>query len=295
MAFIDTPETQKANRRFIKAAMKVPLLEPEHELNLARAWREENDEQALHELTQSYMRLVISMAGRFRNYGLPVGDLVQEGNVGLMQAAARFDPAREVRFSTYATWWIRAAIQDYVLRNWSIVRTGTTSAQKSLFFNLRRLRALIDDRQSTQLSPENRDLIAKKLKVRVVDVEHMEARMAAADRSLNAPMGEDGDGQWQDFLEDGQALPEARVMADHDLLKKQEWIAKALQSLTERELLIITERKLQEEGVTLESLGHRLGISKERVRQIEHQAMKKLKTALLDEVEDPIEAGLVGY
>ena len=295
MAFIDTPETQKANRRFIKAAMKVPLLEPEHELNLARAWREENDEQALHELTQSYMRLVISMAGRFRNYGLPVGDLVQEGNVGLMQAAARFDPAREVRFSTYATWWIRAAIQDYVLRNWSIVRTGTTSAQKSLFFNLRRLRALIDDRQSTQLSPENRDLIAKKLKVRVVDVEHMEARMAAADRSLNAPMGEDGDGQWQDFLEDGQALPEAQVMADHDLLKKQEWIAKALQSLTERELLIITERKLQEEGVTLESLGHRLGISKERVRQIEHQAMKRLKTALLDEVEDPIEAGLVGY
>jgi len=275
--------------------MKVPLLEPEHELNLARAWREENDEQALHELTQSYMRLVISMAGRFRNYGLPVGDLVQEGNVGLMQAAARFDPAREVRFSTYATWWIRAAIQDYVLRNWSIVRTGTTSAQKSLFFNLRRLRALIDDRQSTQLSPENRDLIAKKLKVRVVDVEHMEARMAAADRSLNAPMGEDGDGQWQDFLEDGQALPEAQVMADHDLLKKQEWIAKALQSLTERELLIITERKLQEEGVTLESLGHRLGISKERVRQIEHQAMKRLKTALLDEVEDPIEAGLVGY
>jgi len=294
MAHVDTPETQKANRRFIKAAMKAPLLEPQHELDLARAWRDDRNEQALHELTQSYMRLVISMASRFRNYGLPMGDLVQEGNVGLMQAAARFEPEREVRFSTYATWWIRSAMQDYILRNWSIVRTGTTSAQKSLFFNLRRLRALIDDRLSTQMTPENRELIAKKLKVRVKDVEHMEGRMAASDRSLNAPIGEDGDGQWQDLLEDGADQPEAQVMAEHDQLKKQKWIAKALLSLNEREMLIITERKLQEEGVTLEHLGHQLGISKERVRQIEHVALKKLKSALLNEIEDPIAAGLVG-
>ncbi len=294
MAFIDTPETQKANRRFIKAAMNVPLLESDHELALASAWRDDHNEKALHELTQSYMRLVISMAARFRNYGLPSGDLVQEGNVGLMQAAARFDPVREVRFSTYASWWIRAAMQDYILRNWSIVRTGTTSAQKSLFFNLRRLRALIDDRMTAQLSPEVRETIAKKLKVRVSDVEHMEGRMAASDRSLNAPMGEDGSGQWQDILEDEAALPEASVMAKRDLLKKQAWIRKALRALNERELLIITERQLQEETVTLESLGKRLGISKERVRQIEHAALKKLKAALLNEVEDPVEAGLVG-
>lgn len=294
MAFIDTPETQKANRRFIKAAMKAPLLASDHEFELARAWREQDDERALHELTMSYMRLVVSMASRFRNYGLPMGDLVQEGNVGLMQAATRFDPEREVRFSTYAAWWIRSAMQDYILRNWSIVRTGTTSAQKSLFFNLRRLRALIDDRMTTQLSPEDRETIAKKLKVRVADVEHMEGRMAAADRSLNAPLGPDGDGQWQDLLEDEGALPEARVMAKRDQAKREAWIAKALQVLSERELLIITERKLRDEAVTLESLGDRLGISKERVRQIEHAAMKKLKSALLNEVEDPEEAGLVG-
>lgn len=153
MAVLDTPETQTANRRFIKAAMKAPLLGREHELELARKWRDERDEAALHELTQSYMRLVISIASRFRNYGLPLGDLVQEGNVGLMQAAARFEPERELRFSTYATWWIRAAIQDFVLRNWSIVRTGTTRAQKALFFNLRRLRAVIQDGTGSSLSP----------------------------------------------------------------------------------------------------------------------------------------------
>src|SRR5476651_893041 len=173
MAHIDDPETQRANLSFIKAAMKVPMLSREDEFDLARRWREQGDTAALHGLVGAYTRLVVSTATRFRNYGLPMGDLVQEGNVGLMQAAARFEPEREVRFSTYATWWIRAAIQDYVLRNWSIVRTGTTAAQKSLFFNLRRLRAKIEDFSGRPLTHEGRLKIAAELKVELADVEAM--------------------------------------------------------------------------------------------------------------------------
>src|SRR5688572_18628650 len=156
MALSETSELQRGSQRFVRHAMRAPLLEAEHERELARRWRDEHDEQALHDLTIAYVRLVVSLAARFRHYGLPMSDLVQEGNVGLMQAAARFEPEREVRFSTYASWWIRSAIQDFVLRNWSIVRTGTTAAQKSLFFNLRRLRAKIDDVSGRPLSPEGK-------------------------------------------------------------------------------------------------------------------------------------------
>ena len=173
-----------ADRKFVKTAMDAPLLEQGHERELARRWREEEDEEALHELTMAYVRLVISIANRFRNYGLPLNDLIQEGNIGLMQAAARFDPERDVRFSTYATWWIRAAIQDYVLRNWSIVRTGTTAAQKSLFFNLKRLRAKIDDVQDASPSPEVKAYIAKELGVPERDVERMSARLFSSSQFL---------------------------------------------------------------------------------------------------------------
>lgn len=294
MAFIDTPETLKANRRFIRSAMKAPVLEASHELELARRWREAGDERALHELTQAYMRLVISMATKFRNYGLPMGDLVQEGNVGLMQAAARFEPEREVRFSTYASWWIRSSMQDYVLRNWSIVRTGTTSAQKSLFFNLRRLRAKIRDHGAAQMTNDQRAEIARTLGVAVRDVEHMEGRMAGADRSLNAPVGEDGDAQLQDLLPSQDGDPEDFILLENTREKQRAWIDKALAALNSREILIIKERKLADETVTLESLGERLGISKERVRQIESAALTKLKDALLADVPDPEEAGLVG-
>ncbi|MFP3943888.1 MAG: RNA polymerase factor sigma-32 [Alphaproteobacteria bacterium] len=293
MAHIDTPETQKANRRFIKRAMRVPLLDQERELELAQAWKKRGDESALHELTQAYMRLVISMAARFRNYGLPMGDLIQEGNIGLMQAAARFDPDRDVRFSTYASWWIRSSMQDYILRNWSIVRTGTTAAQKSLFFNLRRLRALIDSGTEAQLSPGGRRQIAEQLGVPEKDVESMEARLAAADRSLNAAFTEEGGGEWQDLLADERAVPEEEVMSARDNERRSHWINQALEHLNERELTIIRERRLQDESVTLETLGRRLGISKERVRQIEHQALKKLKKALLSQHRDPVEAGLL--
>lgn len=281
------------DRRFMKQAMDAPLLEREEELNLATAWKEKGDEQALHALTTAYMRLVISTAAKFRHYGLPFPDLVSEGNIGLMQAAARFEPEREVRFSTYATWWIRASIQDYVLRNWSIVRTGTTAAQKSLFFNLRRLRALIKDTSSGQLTPENRAYVAQALRVGEDDVEKMASRLAAVDRSLNAPFSEDGEGEWQDLLADENPDPETQVMQDRDQAQRAQWLTEALSRLSEREQLIIRERRLGEDSVTLEKLGERLGISKERVRQVEHQALKKLKQYLTEVVGDPEEAGLL--
>ena len=277
----------------MKKAMDAPLLERQEELDLATAWKEKGDEEALHTLTTAYMRLVISIAAKFRNYGLPFPDLVSEGNIGLMQAAARFEPEREVRFSTYATWWIRASIQDYVLRNWSIVRTGTTAAQKSLFFNLRRLRALIKDTSSGALTPENRAYVAQALRVGEDDVEKMASRLAAVDRSLNAPFTEDGEGEWQDLLQDDNPDPETQVMEGRDQNQRAQWLGQALSRLSEREQLIIRERRLGEDSVTLEKLGERLGISKERVRQVEHQALKKLKQYLTEVVGDPEEAGLI--
>lgn len=286
-------QSGNADRRFVRKAMKAPMLEAEHELDLARRWRDQDDERALHELTTAYMRLVISMASKFRHYGLPLSDLVQEGNVGLMQAAARFEPAREVRFSTYAAWWIRSSIQDYVLRNWSIVRTGTTAAQKSLFFNLRRLRAKIDDTGDAVMTLENRKWVSEHLGVPERDVETMASRLSASDRSLNAPLATDGDAQWQDILPDESATPDQIVMEERDNAKRKEWIAEALQVLNERETLIITERRLSEDTVTLEVLGKRLGISKERVRQIEHHALNKLRKTLTKIVGDPNKAGLI--
>ena len=281
-------------RALVRQAMARPMLEAEHETELALAWRDKRDEKALHELTMAYLRLVVSIASKFKTYGLPVSDLVQEGCVGLMQAAARFDPERGVRFSTYANWWIKSSIQDYVLRNWSIVRTGTTSAQKSLFFKLRRLRALINEDSHDKLTPEGRQTIANKLAVPLKEVEKMESRLAANDRSLNAPMTADGDGEWLDLIADNRDLPEDEVMEDHDSAARSAWLGEALGHLSERELIIIRERRLQEDGVTLEALGRRLGISKERVRQIEQVALKKLKSALLAAVPDPRKAGLVG-
>ena len=282
-----------ADRKFVKLAMAAPMLEREHELNLARRWRDDHDEDALHELCTAYMRLVVAVASRFRHYGLPMSDLVQEGNVGLMLAAARFEPERELRFSTYATWWIRSCVQDFILRNWSIVRTGTTTAQKSLFFNLRRLRVLLRDPSEGGLSPESRTYVATQLRVDEKDVDRMAAQLSASDRSLNAPIGEDGEAEWQDLLADETALPEDETMLTRDRATRSAWLAEALADLTEREMMIIRERRLVEDGVTLESLGQKLGVSKERVRQIEHQALNKLKSALMRIVGDPEEAGLI--
>ena len=293
MGMFDTSFAVKANRQFIKKSMATELLDAQHELKLARAWRDKGDQKALHELTSAYFRLVVAVAARFKNYGLPMGDLIQEGVVGLMQAAQRFEPEREVRFSTYATWWIRAAIQDYVLRNWSIVRLTSTATQKSLFFNLRRLKAKIEGNPSKDLSRESALKISKILRVPVNDVQDMDARLTSGDRSLNAAPGEPGEGEWQDMLTDEAARPDEHVMLTRDTATRAKWINLALDTLTPREQVIIRERQMQEDAVTLESLGERLGISKERVRQIEANALTKLKRALIEQVGDPVEAGLV--
>jgi RNA polymerase sigma-32 factor len=293
MALTENLDLRRGAQRFIRMAMRTPLLAADHERELARRWRIYGDERALHELITAYLRLVVAMASRFRHYGLPISDLVQEGCVGLMQAAARFEPEREVRFSTYASWWIRSAMQDFVLRNWSIVRTGTTSAQKSLFFNLRRLRARIGDVGEGMLSPAARTRVAHALNVPEHDVDAMAARLSAPDRSLNAPLTEEGDGEWQDLLADEGADPEAETMLSHDSAARADLVRDALCDLSERERLIIRERKLEDEAVTLEALGERLGISKERVRQIEGAALAKLRRALEARVGDPVAAGYV--
>lgn len=289
MAHIDDPETQRANLSFIKTSMRQPLLSRDLEFDLAHRWREDRDERALHQLVSAYTRLVVATATRFRNYGLPMGDLVQEGNVGLMQAAARFDPDREVRFSTYAAWWIRSAMQDYVLRNWSIVRTGTTAAQKALFFNLRRLRAKIDERSgngSGLLSAEGRQEVADTLNVHVEEVAAMEMRLIGADQSLNAPISDSGDDDWQEFLADSRPNPEDVVIGMRDASTRSRWLAEALGELSPRERAIINARRLTEDGATLEELGRELGVSKERVRQLESRAMLKLRQSMLRRVED---------
>lgn len=293
MPLSETADTQRAHRRMIRELMSAPLLSREHELDLARRWRSTGDEAALHELVRSYMRLVVATASRFKNYGLPMTDLVQEGVVGLMQAAARFEPERDVRFSTYAAWWIRSAMQDFILRNWSVVRTGTTAAQKSLFFNLRRLRARLDDGTGGMMTDAGRAWVATELDVAVNEVEDMEMRLMGGDQSLNASIGPSGEDAWQDFLADGRPDPEDVVTDDHDGKARSEWIAQSLAELNEREQTIIRERRLVDEGKTLEELGVRLGISKERVRQIEHRALQKLKAALLKRIKDPAEAILL--
>ena len=294
MAHLDTMEAQQAGRRYIKKAMSAPLLERQHEQDLARRWRDQRDEDALHELVNAYVRLVVATAARFRHYSLPMGDLIQEGTVGLMQAAERFDPEREVRFSTYATWWIRAAIQDYILRNWSIVRTGTTAAQKSLFFKIRWLRAQLSDRPDGPLTVTGQNRIADALKVPVADVRDMEGRLSGADRSLNAVVSGEGESEWQDLLVDERPGPEEVVRGKHDAATRTKWLNEAVAQLNDREQTIIRRRRLCEFGMTLESLGRKLGISKERVRQIECQAMDKLRISLWERGGDPLEAGLIG-
>jgi RNA polymerase sigma-32 factor len=273
-------------RSFVKAAMNAPFLTREEERTLADAWAHRRDERALHKLAHAHMRLVIALAARFRNYGLAMPDLIQEGHVGLLEAAARFEPEREVRFSTYATWWIRASIQDHILRNWSIVRGGTSSAQKALFFNLRRLRARISQAAgSSGTTDAVYSEIALAVGVSKKDVATMAVRMSGQDVSLNAPLSDaDGNGasDRMDFLVDSQPLPDVVVEESIDSDRRLRWLKAAFTVLSDREARIIRERRLQDDAATLESLGERLGISKERVRQIENRALEKLKRALLD-------------
>jgi RNA polymerase sigma-32 factor len=275
---------QHAEQKMIRAAVAAPYLERDEEHQLALRWADAKDQQALHKLATAHMRLVISVAAKFRRYGLSMGDLVQEGHIGLLEAAARFDPHRGVRFSTYATWWIRASIQDFILRNWSIVRGGTSSNQKSLFFNLRRLRARISRSGEPQNSHELYKELSAAIGVSVSDVANMDSRLSAPDMSLNMTFSDEENGaERMDFLADDAPLPDETVEGIIDSERRSAWLAKAFRVLTDREKRIIASRRLAEESATLEELGDELGISKERVRQIENKALEKLRKALIAE------------
>ena len=268
-----------------RTAMKAELLDAETELALAYAWRDQRDEQALHRLITAYMRLAISMASKFKRYGAPMNDLIQEASVGLMKAADKFDPDRGVRFSTYAVWWIKASIQDHVMRNWSMVRTGSTSSQKSLFFNLRRVQARLEREAAAEGRTldrhEMRELIATEVGVPLHDVEMMEGRLSGSDFSLNATQSAEDEGrEWIDALEDDSPQASDTVENSHDNDTLRQWLLTALSDLNDREQFIVRERKLRDAPRTLESLGTELGLSKERVRQLEAAAFGKMRKSL---------------
>jgi RNA polymerase sigma-32 factor len=278
---LDAPQTSTMSR----TAMKAEMLDAETELALAYAWRDHRDEEALHRLINAYMRLAISMASKFRRYGAPMNDLIQEAGLGLMKAADKFDPDRGVRFSTYAVWWIKAGIQDYVMRNWSMVRTGSTSSQKSLFFNMKRVQAQIEREAmasgATLDGYQLREMIAHEVGVPLRDVEMMEGRLSGSDFSLNATQSTEDEGrEWIDTIEDEGARADELVEKDHDRQALRGWLSEAMIHLTERERFIVRERKLREAPRTLESLGEELSLSKERVRQIEAAAFQKMRRYL---------------
>ena len=282
---------QGTNQDLPRRAMKAEMLDADTERALAYAWRDQRDEQALHRLITAYMRLAVSMASKFRRYGAPMNDLIQEAGLGLMKAADKFDPDRGVRFSTYAVWWIKASIQDYVMRNWSLVRTGSTSSQKSLFFNMRRVQAKIEREAAQAGETLDRDQLMQKIAmeigVSINDVEMMDGRLSGSDFSLNAPQSSDEEGrEWIDILEDDDSQSQLTVDDNHDREMLRDWLMTAMKGLNERERFIIRERKLIDDPRTLESLGQELSLSKERVRQIEAAAYTKLRRHLEQNVQE---------
>ena len=265
--------------------MRAELLDAETELRLAYAWRDQRDEEALHRLITAYMRLAISMASKFKRYGAPMNDLIQEASVGLMKAADKFDPDRGVRFSTYAVWWIKASIQDYVMRNWSMVRTGSTSSQKSLFFNMRRVQARLEREAAAEgvhlEIHELHEKIAIEVGVPLHDVQMMDGRLSGSDFSLNATQSMEDEGrEWIDALEYDAPQAAEKVENSHDTDTLRQWLVTALTALNDREQFIVRERKLRDDPRTLESLGSELGLSKERVRQLEAAAFGKMRKSL---------------
>ena len=263
------------DRKFFNNAMKTGVLSKEEEKQLAENWAFRGDKKSMHKIIRAYSKLVIAYAMKYKNYGLSITDLVQEGHIGLMQAIAKFEPQRDIRFSTYAGWWIRSSIQDYVLKNWSIVRTGTTASQKSLFFSLRKLKLELMHYEKDQ--NKVRLLVAEKLKVKPSDVENMENRFSGSDKSLNAKVSESYDQEVGNFIVDEKSLGETDLVERIDLVRKRSWFKKAMRELGVRESQIIALRHLSDDPLTLEKLGKLLKISKERVRQIENRAIKKLK------------------
>ena len=290
-ALAPAPSPEGSLSRYLAEIRKFPILEAQEEYELARDYAEKGNVKAAHTLVTSHLRLVAKIAMGYRGYGLPIGEVISEGNVGLMQAVKKFDAERGFRLATYAMWWIRASIQEYILRSWSLVKIGTTAAQKKLFFNLRRLKGEINAIDGGAMTPEQVAEIADRLGVQENEVEVMDGRMSTGDQSLNAPMrgrsgeGEDG-GEWQDWLEDSTDSQEAVLAEESELDARRQLLMAALAMLNEREAAILQARRLQDEPETLERLSEKFGVSRERIRQIEARAFEKLRTSMTEQAEE---------
>lgn len=272
--------SEGALARYLQEIRRFPMLDVDEEYMLAKRWREHDDPEAAQQLVTSHLRLVAKIAMGYRGYGLPLSELISEGNVGMMQAVKRFDPDRGFRLATYAMWWIRASIQEYILHSWSLVKIGTTAAQKKLFFNLRRLKGQIQAIEEGDLTPEHVAKIAKELDVPEGDVVTMNRRLMGSDHSLNAPLRNDGEREWQDWLVDDGASQETRLSERQELGLRRDLLQAAMAHLNERERHILIERRLKDVPTTLEDLSIKYGISRERVRQIEVRAFEKLQKAI---------------
>jgi RNA polymerase sigma-32 factor len=272
--------------RYLQEIRKFPMLEPQQEFMLAKSWREHGDRESAHKLVTSHLRLVAKIAMGYRGYGLPIGEIISEGNVGLMQAVKRFEPDKGFRLATYAMWWIRASIQEYILRSWSLVKMGTTAAQKRLFFNLRKAKSRISALEEGDLKPEHLKQIADRLNVTEKEVIDMNRRLSG-DASLNAPIRADAEaGEWQDWLVDDRANQETTLAEGEELDNRRDALKSALSVLNERERRIFEARRLAEEPITLEELAAEFGVSRERVRQIEVRAFEKVQLAVMSKMHD---------
>jgi RNA polymerase sigma-32 factor len=280
-ASFDLPLSPEGNlSRYLREIRKFPMLEPREEVDLAERWQANEDHEAAHKLVTSHLRLVAKIAMGYRGYGLPLAELISEGNVGMMQAVKRFDPSRGFRLATYAMWWIRAAIQEYILHSWSLVKMGTTAAQKKLFFNLRKIKGEMRAMEEGDLVPENVTAIAERLNVSQEEVVNMNRRLSSPDHSLNAPMREEGEGEWQDWLVDEGDDQETLLADAEEQAARRKLLAGAMKTLSDRERAILTERRLKETPSTLERLSRQYGISRERVRQIEVRAFQKVQKSV---------------
>ncbi len=266
--------------RYLQRIRQYPMLEADEERDLATRWRDHNDHNAMHQMVNSYLRLVAKIAMGYRGYGLPVSELISEGNIGMMQAVNRFDPERGFRLSTYAMWWIRAAIQEYILHSWSLVKMGTTASQKKLFFNLRKLKAQMKAFDEGDLAPDQVSHIANQLRVSEKDVISMNRRLAKSDQSLNTPVHEDGEGEWIDWLQSDVPSHETMIGEFEELNVRRDLLSSALDGLGERERNIVMERRLKDTPSTLQNLSQHYGISRERVRQIEVRAFEKIRKSI---------------
>ena len=270
---------------YMEQIKKFPLLEAKEEYMLAKAWKNQGDVKAAHKLVTSHLRLVAKIASGYRGYGLPLSDLISEGNIGMMHAVKRFEPEKGFRLATYAMWWIKASIQEYILRSWSLVKIGTTAAQKKLFFNLKKIKSKISAIEDGDLTPDQVDKIATELSVPHKEVISMNRRISGSDYSLNSPVADDGNGEWQDWLEDKSQNQEVSFADTEEYLIKKNILSESLEFLNERERDILSERQLSENPLTLEDLSNRYGVSRERIRQIEAKAFEKLQIKMTEKAK----------